>query len=145
MKQLRLSPIWLLILSLFPAFAQQSRKTGLDARYMYERLICIVPVVGTGSPGDPRRPLYAPVPPRAGSPALEDGIIAYNSLLSDDGRFALVELVARDRSAFEQIFKERRSDVRIFERGKSARAQIEQEFRKHKRNFDLDRVEVIVP
>jgi hypothetical protein len=136
---------FLVVFLVAASFSHLIAQNRVDARYMYERLICIVPVVGTGNPGDPRRPLYAPLPPRTGSPALADGIIAYNSVLSDDGRFALIELVARDRSAFDDILKENRADVRIFERGKSARAQIEQEFRKHKRNFDLDHFEVIVP
>ncbi|MFN3324324.1 MAG: hypothetical protein ACK5AZ_12570 [Bryobacteraceae bacterium] len=114
-------------------FAQQA----VDPRNLYERLLCVVPIVGAGTFEDPKRPLYAPV--RRGAPAdAPDGIIAYSWVPSDDGRFALVEFVARDRSAFEAIVQENRSDVKRFERGKARREEIEAEFRKHKKDFNFN-------
>lgn len=105
---------------------------------MHERLLCVVPMVGTGTPEDPRRPMFAPLP-GASSP---DGIIAFTFEESDDGRQALVEFVARDRAAFEPIIREMSSSVRVFREGKDKRDDIEREFRRHKRNFHLDQLRV---
>jgi hypothetical protein len=140
LKQLRLSPIWLLILSLFPAFAQRK----VDLRNTYERLVCVVPMIGAGTPSDPRRPMYAPVP--GGQPS-RDGIIAFSYQLSDDGKFALVEFVARDHAGLAGILadKDLRTDVKVFEKAKTRRADIEKEFRRHKKDFDFSRFGVSVP
>jgi hypothetical protein len=80
------------------------------------------------------------VPAQSEAVATGEGIIAFTSVLSDDGRFALVEFVARDRAAFRHIFAGRDSRVRIFEKGKSRKADIENEFRRHRRDFDLGAV-----
>jgi hypothetical protein len=117
----------------------------VDPRNTYERLIMVVPMVGAGTYADPRRPLYAPLPPARGVAPSRSGIIAFCYQISDDGRSALVEFVARDRSGFKQILEDRRSDVKIFEKGKAKRAEIEAEFRKYKKNFDFDRFGVSVP
>src|SRR4051794_26011898 len=73
----------------------------VDPRNTYNRLVCVVPMVGAGTAADPRRPQYAPWPTApAGS---RTQIIAFSHQMSDDGRFALVEFVARDRRAFSAI------------------------------------------
>jgi hypothetical protein len=140
LKQLRFIPIWLLILSLFPALAQRK----VDLRNTYERLVCVVPMIGSGTPDDPRRPMYAPVP--GGEPSRE-GIIAFSYQLSDDGKYALVEFVARDHAGLAPILAEKgfRQDVKIFRKAGEKRADIEKEFRKHKKDFDFSRFGVSVP
>jgi hypothetical protein len=119
-------------------------------RNMYERLYLVVPMTGSGTMEDPRRPMYVPAPPAHGlnataAPAAADGIIAFTFQESDDGAYALVELVARDRAAFKAILEDRNPSVKIFEKGKHAKDDIEREFRKHKANFDLDSLVVNVP
>ncbi len=96
-------------------------------------------MVGAGTPADPRRPLYAPVPGER-SPLDRSGIIAFTFVASDDGINALVEFVARERAGFEQILREKevRQDIKVFEKGKDKKEDIEKEFKKHKRNFRLD-------
>ena len=113
-------------------------------RNTYERLICVVPMIGTGTPADPKRPLYAPVP--GGKPSRE-GIIAFSYVLSDDGKSALVEFVARDRAGLAAILRDKgnRSDVKVFEKGTGNRAAIVAEFRNHKKDFDFDHFGVNVP
>ena len=64
-------------------------------RNTHERVLAVVPMVGSGTPDDPRRPMYAPVP--GGAPSRE-GIIAFTYQVSDDGKFALVEFVAHDHA-----------------------------------------------
>ena len=110
----------------------------VDERNLGERLLLIVPVVGAGEATDPKRPLFVPTPEeriQAGA----NGILAYTAVLSDDKKFALVELVARDRKAFEGILKETRPDVKKFDQQRDgARAEdIEAEFRKYKKDFDF--------
>ncbi len=112
----------------------------VDPRNTHERLLCIVPMVGSGTYEDPRRPLYAPLPRRSSG---QDGILAYAFEVSDDGRFALVEFVARDRSAFAGIAGD--TSVRTFVRGRDKRDVIETEFKRHKKNFDFTRFAVRVP
>ena len=79
-----------------------SAQRRVDPRNTYEPAICVVSVVGTGTMKDPKRPQFAPWPPTgAKSP---NGIIAFSHQVSDEGKLALVEFVARDRSAFQQTF-----------------------------------------
>ncbi len=135
MRLLRIAGLLLIAASVTALFAEHKVQT----RNLYERLICVVPMVGAGTPEDPRRPLYAPVPGGEPSP---DGIVAFGYIESDDGLQAVVELVARNRAAFKAIFEENRSDVRIFEKGKAKKDDIEREFKKYKKDFDLDELAV---
>ena len=111
----------------------------VEPRNLYERVLCVVPMVGAGTHADPRRPLHAPLP---GDRALASGagILGFSYILSDDGQFALLELVARDRSAFRAILAEQSSDVKVFEKGRAKPEDIEQEFKKHKKDFRLDQI-----
>jgi hypothetical protein len=119
---------------------------------LHERIYARVPMVGTGKYGDPRRPMYAPNPdsPR---PILLTGqkptpvITGFSYQLSDDGKFALVEFVTPNKSAFNTILADAKADITgvnltIFERGKATREQIETEFRKYKKDFDLTKLGV---
>ena len=78
----------------------------------YQRIICVVPMVGTGTPEDPRRPQYAPLltlqSPTQARPVVapRSAILAFSQQVSDDGKYALVEFVAADRAAFQAIFND---------------------------------------
>jgi hypothetical protein len=124
-----------------PLLAQQQR---VDLRNMYERLLCVVPVVGSGSADDPRRPAHAPLASAAGARLSRDGIIAYTFQLSDDGKLALVEFVAVERKAFRDLLADTDARIKIFRKGTDKRTDIEAEFKKHKKDFDLDRFGVPV-
>jgi len=113
----------------------------VDPRNMYHRVICVVPYVGQGTESDPRRPKYAPWPSM--DPQSRNAIIAYNHVSSDDGRFAIVEFVARDAAAFDVILHD--GQVRTFVKGKHTRVEIETEVRKYRRDFDLDHFGVVIP
>ncbi len=115
----------------------------VDPRNMYERILAIVPIVGKGTLEDPKRPLYAPLP-SAVRPAQRTGILGFTFIASDDGKFALVELVAQDRAAFRDILAD--STVRTFLRGRDQRADIEAAFKLLKRDFVFDQLgKVVVP
>jgi hypothetical protein len=113
-----------------------SAEPKVDLRSNYERIMVVVPMTGTGSWTDPKRPLFAPatLPP----PGTRTGILAYSFQSSDDGQLALVEFVARDKSAFRTLLADPRI-VKSFQKGKHTRNEIEKEFKKHKKDFDFDR------
>jgi hypothetical protein len=120
------------ILLLTPLALSQHR---VDPRNTNERVIAAVPIVGAGTPKDPKRPQYAPWPPSRGQARTD--IISYRFEPSDDGRFALVEFVARDRKAFDAILKDK--TIKVFEKGKDKKEDIEKELKKFKKDFDLDK------
>lgn len=114
----------------FPPGLYAQRK--VDPEYRYERLICIVPMVGTGTAEDPRRPQSAPSGPGEASP-----ILAYSYIMSDDETWALVEFVAPDASAFAGMCQSSDSRVKRFRKGKNRRADVETAFKPFRRNLDL--------
>lgn len=82
-------------LSLVPLIAQQRVSPGLN----YHRVYAITPLLGSGTPTDPKRPLF--VSPQA--PLDRAGVLGYQMQISDDGRLALVEFVFRDPAAFQNV------------------------------------------
>ncbi|HYL35377.1 MAG TPA: hypothetical protein VEV17_05655 [Bryobacteraceae bacterium] len=119
----------------------------VDPRQMYERVMAVVPLVGAGTPEDPKRPLYAPLPHGRDSTS-RTGILGFTYVLSDDGKSALVEFVARDRSAFQQILADAAapgSNVQAFVKGVHKREDIEAAFKARKPNFDFDHFGVRMP
>jgi hypothetical protein len=127
-----------------PTAARQQSRRAVDLRNTYHRLIAVVPLVGSGSRTDPRRPAYVPLSTAAPAKgAARTGIIAWQHQLSDDKKFALVEFVATDRSAFTAILADR--SVTAFEKGKARGADIELELKKFKKDFDLSKLGVVVP
>lgn len=109
---------------------------------MYERVMAIVPVIGTGTPLDPKRPLYAPVA-QSVTPTARTGILGFTYVLSDDGHFALVEFVAKDRSAFATILAD--ATIQTFLKGRDQQAAVVAAFSKLKKNFDIDHFGVRLP
>jgi len=96
------------------AFAQQRT----EARVAFERLVAIVPMIGSGTYDDPRRPAYVPehlLPGRgpvaetaAFATARAKGeapraIVGFHYEPSDDGQFALVEFEATHPAAFDPL------------------------------------------
>lgn len=142
----RVSGLIIAILELVGPLSGQ-QPVPLDQRY--ERIYCVVPIVGKGTWEDPKRPMFAPSRlERAAQRLAERGttepgkplarILGYRYQVSDDGRFALVEFRANHALAFDEIMAHRSPDVKIFRIGAAKRQEIEGEFRRHKRDFDWD-------
>ena len=159
MIRLRLNFLVFLLGSLLCASALLAQQ-AVNPRNRYERLICIVPMIGSGTYEDPRRPAYAPTSSEQAQVEPGQGILGYSLQISDDGQFALVEFAAMDRKAFAKILSDAKGDVadsespipfqfrsefKVFEKGKVTRATVENAFRKLKPNFNLDTVGVYVP
>ena len=79
--------------------------------------------------------MYAPNP-RTSDPTSRAGIIAYTYVPSDDGKFALVEFVARDRAAFKAILAD--SSVKAFLKGVHPLADAVAAFKQYSKNFDIN-------
>ena len=134
--------ISIVALLLICSYSSGLAQAPVSARNLYERVWAVVPMIGAGTHADPKRPLYAPLPAASSNDralAGRSGIISFSFQLSDDGQFALVEFVARDRKALGPILNENRAGVRVFEKGRASREAITTEFRKYKRDFDIDR------
>ena len=137
--QLRLAAV---LVCLCASLLAQDR---VDRRNLHERVWAVVPMIGTGTADDPLRPAYIPAPLPPGTPPSTDGIIGFAMQLTDDRKHAIVQFVARDRAAFKDLFADKSPDVRVFEKGKAKKEDIEKEFRKFKKDFDLDQMGVALP
>jgi hypothetical protein len=105
---------------------------AVEPSQRYFRLICLVHLTGSGKKGDAVRPEYVPV-----EPPNRNGIIAWSSQLTDNGKMAIVQYVAVDHSAFNAILADKRSELRVFEVGKTPPAAIEGALRQFKHDFSL--------
>lgn len=89
---------------------------GVSPGMMYHRVYVISPLTGSGKPGDPRRPIFAPTPPQPGAqgkaaqaasaPASHSGLLGFQMQLSDDRQTALVEMVFADPVAFQTVMQQ---------------------------------------
>lgn len=126
----------------------------VDPSQMYERILCIVPIVGKGTSEDPRRPKFVPTAEekaatrsavKEGEEQLPDmGIIAFGFQESDDGKYAIVEFVARSRAAFKEIVESRDPDIKVFRKDRMAKAELSNELKKVKKDFDIEKFAVEV-
>jgi hypothetical protein len=119
----------------------QQRRNGVDMRNTHQRVIAVVPIIGAGTPADPRRPAYIPAP--AGTPS-RTGIIAFTWQASDDNKFALCEFVADSRAALAPILADKSITV-IFEKSKAKKDDVGNALKKFKKDFDPDKFGVMVP
>jgi hypothetical protein len=90
-------------------------------------------MTGTGTADDPRRPKYVPAEPSRD----RTGILAWNSIATFDGAFAIVEFVAADQSAFRDILADK--SIKVFRRGKNLRDEIEVELKKWRGDIDFEK------
>ena len=86
------------------------------------------------------RPEFVPGPADAPSRA---GIIAWSMLPTDDGKMAIIHVVAVDRHAFDTIFADKRPEIKVFEIGVDSREKIEDFLQAHKAGFSLDSLQVV--
>lgn len=120
----------------------------LAVQSSYARAYAIVPLVGRGTFDDPVRPMFAPTAATAQSAANREisvpgklpertGIIGYASVTTDDGKAAIVELVAVNRQGLRDILESKVPGIQVFELGRASTTEIEAAFRRVKRDFDL--------
>ena len=99
----------------------QAGTTAAAPEARYFRLICLVPMTGTGKHNDPIRPEFIPT----GAASSRDGILSWSVQMTDDRKMAIVHLVAANRKAFDAIMNDKRGEIRVFEIGKHGKDTIE--------------------
>jgi hypothetical protein len=124
-------PFLLINFFCFPLVAQQR----VDQRNMHEHFFVAVPMVGGGTFADPRRPLFVPA---GNAPVGVKGILSFSYQISDDRTHAIVEFVSRDRLAMAPLLTDTINNLKIFQKGKDSRDDLEAEMRKYKKDFSLD-------
>jgi hypothetical protein len=139
-------PVVCLLAAVGSAFAQHR----VDPGNMYARIYAIVPMVGSGTWDDPMRPMFAPVPQQT-TPGTRTGIIAFNQVQSDDGNFALMEIVAANRTQLALITAQINTQLaavqgfQLFDRSTTPAATVQSAFQALKKNFDINKFVVVVP
>ena len=131
---LRVAAVFLLCVT---ALFGQSR---VSPEMMYHRVWAVVPMIGKGTPDDPRRPMFVPSPAEQKAKLEKNdrsGIIGFSMQVSDDGKSALVEFVGDKPQELKFIVNSNVPGVKAFERGTATKEQIEREFQKYKAGFTL--------
>jgi hypothetical protein len=82
--------------------------------------------------------MFVPLPAEKRAVGDQPEILGYTMQRSDDGKSALVEFVGKTPQSLAFITQSKAPGVKAFERGKATKTEVETEFRKHKREFDLD-------
>jgi hypothetical protein len=111
------------------------RSQGVDLRHLHERILAVVPLTGAGTYADPKRPLFAPT---TTDDQAASGIISYEWAPSDDGQYAIVEFVAKDRSALTKIANDARV-LKAFEKGKVKKDDVEKELKRYRKDFKFEK------
>ena len=104
----------------------------VDSNNLHERVIAIVPLTGAGTYADPKRPLFTP---RPGENAPD--IVSFRYELTDDSKFAILELTARNSRGLQPLLGANSPDIKVFRKGKDKKDDIERELKKVKKDIDL--------
>ena len=120
-----------------------------DQSNRYQRVICVVPIVGSGTLQDPKRPMFTPsmgnpsgpvesAPKRTKGFTEEPHLSGYQSVLSDDGGTAIVEFVARDRAAFKPLFEASRAHtITLYKPNQVSTDELVRDLQKVRKTFSL--------
>jgi RHS repeat-associated protein len=72
-----------------------------------------------------------------------NGIMAFYFEPSDDGKSAIVEYVAQNRTAFQPLFNDK--SITLFEKGRITKASIDAALKGFRHDFDLDKFGMVMP
>ena len=123
------------VLLVFCVYAQRR----VDPRNSYNRVIAVVPLTGSGTATDPKRPKYAPWPASQDP----DGIIGFVFEPTDDGKSAVVEFVAPNHAALQAILADK--TIQVFQKGAVSKSVIETAIKQVRRDFNLDTFGMVMP
>ena len=110
----------------------QAQFRKVDPQLTHERIIAIVPMVGAGTIKNPKHPLYSDL----------EGLTGFTAEISDDGRFALVEFVAKESKFLTPLANSGQRQERKDSPNKDA---VLEEFKRYKRNFKPERFGLAIP
>jgi hypothetical protein len=111
----------------------------VDPKNSYNRVIAVVPLTGSGTATDPKRPKYAPWP-LSQDP---NGILGFVFEPTDDGKSAIVEFVAQNRAAFSALLADK--TIQVFQKGNASKASIEAAMKQIRHDFSLDSFGMVMP
>jgi hypothetical protein len=130
---------WCLFLGVLALAFVVCAQRRVDPRNTYHRVICVVPLVGTGTAADPKRPQYAPWPASQNS----KGIIAFYFEPTDDGKSAVAEFVAQDGAALLPLLNDK--SIQAFEKGTAPQATVEAAIQQVRKDFSLEAFGMVMP
>jgi hypothetical protein len=129
--------LFAVFLALAPTVCAQRR---VDPRNTYHRVICVVPIIGYGTPSDPKRPHYAPWPPASGKSQMD--IVGFSHQLSDNGKIGHRRVrgagLRRDCGSLHD------HSLEVFEKGVHKNHDIETEMKKLMKDFSLDKFGMVM-
>ena len=132
-----MSKLGIVCVSLLLAPKVWPQQHHVDETNSYHRVIAIVPLIGSGSHGDPKRPMFAPTAAAMGRG--RSGILGYYHELTDDGKSAVVMFVAVDRASLRPILTSHVPGVTVFDRNVQSQPEVEQALKAVLANFDWKR------
>ena len=130
-----------ILLFVFSLSAQMRHSTA--APDPHQHIYAIVPMIGSGTAADPKRPMFVPANgfpaaiPIAKSTINRTGIIGYHAQITDDGKDAIVEFVAPNISAFQELLTSHDSRVVVFQKGIHPTSAMEAAFKSRKKDFSF--------
>ena len=88
-----------------------SAQRNVPPEFMYHRVYAVLPMVGAGTKADPKRPMLIPTVPSATAvPQVNAGerpdLLGYQMQISDDGKWALVEMVFQSPLSYQRFLGE---------------------------------------
>ena len=116
-----------------------SAQRRVDPKNAYQRVICVVPLIGSGTATDPKRPKYAPWPVSTDP----NGIIGFVFEPTDDGNSAIVEFVAQNRTAFSVLLGDK--TITAYQKGAVSKQAIENAIKPLRKDFNLDSFGMVMP
>jgi hypothetical protein len=114
----------------------------VDDSNSYHRIICIVPLIGSGKWDDPKRPMFAPVASQIGRG--KSGILAYYHEMTDNGQAAIVVFVVADRAVLQPILTSAVSGVQVFDLNATSPLAAQAALTSVRKDFDWKRFAVRV-
>jgi hypothetical protein len=135
--------LFVLLFELFAGFSLAGQRY-VDPTNTYHRVYAVVPVLTpqTVTALQYSLPKYAPTPDEIGK---KSGIYGFSSMLSDDGKFALIELVAHERATLLPVLND--PSIQAFEKGGPRQTnlihEIEAAFQLHKKGFTMSQFDEV--
>lgn len=80
-----------------------SAQRNVSPENLYHRVYAVVPMVGSGTPEDPKRPMLVPAPGQVSTSGERPDLLGFRMQMSDNGNFALVEFVFQSPVAFHNF------------------------------------------
>ncbi len=108
-------------------------------RILGRKVIAVVPLIGKGTPDDPRRPKFVTGP----NEKSQGEVLDYQFIMSDDGKWAITVFSTSRPSVaalklLDEIESSQEDGGAAFDTGKAKKADVESEIKKKKADFDLD-------